>query len=1055
MTKKIILTMDSYKAIVKCFLVMLFFSTSGFAQQILKGKVTDSESNQGLPGVSVSLKGTTTGTATDIDGNFKLSVPKEKYSLIFSYIGYLNQEINLTNQSTLNVSLITDNKTLSEVVVVGYGSQDRRDVTGAVATIKNQNIKDQPVASIDQKLAGQVAGVQVSQVSGAPGSGPVIRIRGSGSLGAGDDPLYVIDGFPVTSYYSKFSNPLSTISPDDIESISILKDASSTAIYGSRGSNGVILITTKKGKLGDTNVEFSAYTGMQTIDQRNRVTMLTAEQFAQNRIDGQVQLAAIRGLPYSINNVAEAYRNPSALGKGTDWFNELTRDAPMQNYNLSITKGTENLRSAISMGYFNQQGTLLNNNFQRFTMRANIEANLNKAIIVGLNIAPSFSIRNLVEAEGHFDQGLITQAYLNSPLPTVYQADGSFTPNITSPGIFNNANPVNMLVNTKRLANNFRSLANTYMSVQIIPNLTFRTSFNADIMYDTQDNFIPSYVGSFRNPPPVPARGNNYSARTFNWLSENTLSYSKNIGEQHRLTGLLGYSVQKEVSNNFFVNGNGYADDVIQTINAALPIGVTAGTGNPTSTGVGFGSSNNVGNGNGIGSGKASLISYYGRLTYAFKDKYLFNAAVRTDGSSRFGANNRWGTFPSASVGWRISEEGFFPKNNIVSDLKLRASFGLAGNNNIGSFTALQLLGLDNYVIGSKIVTGQALNSLGNLNLGWEQSKQTDIGLDATLLKGKLNLVLEFYERYTQSMLQNIDIPASSGFLTSFTNLGNVKNRGMEISLNSRNISKGKFNWDTDFNISFNRNKVINLGNRTRIISGENNSSITVVDQPMGMFYGYKKAGGFFTSADDLAKYPRNAAQTIGSIRFEDINKDGRIDGNDQTFIGNPYADFTWGMTNRISYGNLDFSVLLNGSQGGQIFDFYKRFAYNQDGVFNVHSDILGAYKDVNNQGNGNVQSTGSALAGDSFSRSSSDAWVKDGSYMVVRNATLGYNFKPKKYVKGFRLYFSGQNLFTQTAYKGGFPEVGFNGSNSLAPGVNFGSYPVAASYTLGFNCKF
>ena len=782
--------------------------------------------------------------------------------------------------------------------------------------------------------------------------------------------------------------------------------------------------------------------------------MLTSEQFAQNRIDGAMQLAAIRNLPFNINNVAEIYRNPSALGKGTDWFKELTRDAPMQNYNLSITKGSETLRSAISIGYFNQQGTLLNNDFQRFTMRANIDANLSKAITVGLNIAPSFSIRNLVEAEGHFDQGIITQAYLNSPLPTVYQADGSFTPNVTSPGIFNNANPVNMLVNTKRLANNFRSLANVYLGIEIIPNLTFRTTFNADIMFDTQDNFIPSFVGSFRNPPPVPARGNNYSARTFNWLTENTLSYSKNL-KNHRMTGLLGYSVQKEVSNNFFVNGNGYADDVIQTIGSALPIGVTAGTGNPTSTGLGFGGSNNVGNGNGIGSGKSSLLSYYGRVTYAFKDKYLFNVAVRTDGSSKFGSQNRWGTFPSASVGWVISEEGFFPKSGVVSDLKLRASFGLAGNNNIGNFTSLQLLGLDNYVIGGKITTGQALNSLGNLNLGWEQSKQTDIGLDASLLKGKINLVLEFYERFTQSMLQNIDIPASSGFLTSFTNLGNVRNRGVEISINSRNINKGKFHWDTDFNISFNRNNVINLGNRARIISGENGSNVTVVDQPMGMFYGYKKAGGFFTSADDLTKFPRNAAQTIGSIRFQDISGDGKIDGNDLTVIGNPYADFTYGMTNRITYGDLDFSVLVNGSQGGQILDFYKRFAYNQDGVFNIHADVLEAYKDVNNQGSGNVQSTGSALAGDSFSRSSSDAWVKDGSYMVIRNATLGYNFKPKKYVKGFRLYFSGQNLLTLTGYKGGFPEVGFNGTNSLAPGVNFGSYPIAGTYTIGFNCKF
>ena len=999
--------------------------------QFISGTVTDSESGQGLPGVSIGIKNTTTGTSTDGNGNFRLSVPDEKTVLVFSYVGYLNQEVSIGNRTKVNVAMVLDTKTLSEVVVVGYGSQERKDVTGAVSTIKTQNLKDFPVTSIDQKMAGQVAGVQVSQVTGAPGSGPVIRIRGAGSLGAGDDPLYVVDGFPVTNSYNKFSNPLSTISPDDIESISILKDASATAIYGSRGSNGVVLITTKKAKSGVTNIEFSAYTGTQVIADRNRVQMMTAEQFAQNRIDGQVQLAAIKGVPYNISSVAEAYRNPAALGAGTDWFKELTRAAPMQNYNLNISKGTETLRSMISIGYFNQQGTLMNTDFQRFSVRANFDANLGKKVTVGLNIAPSFSIRHLAETEGHFNNAIITQSYLNSPLPSVYQADGTFTPSITSTGLFVNANPVNMLVNTTNNANNIRSLANVYLGLEIMPGLKFLTTFNADILFDTQDKFTPTFVGGFRNPPPTLATGSNYTARTYNWLSENTLNYSKSI-KDHRFTALVGYSVQKETNTNTTVNGNGYADDVIQTINSALVTGVTAGA----------------------GGGKASLLSYLGRATYAFKDKYLVNVAVRRDGSSKFGADNRWGTFPSASVGWRISEEKFFPQNDIVGDLKLRASYGLAGNNNIGNFTALQLLSLDNYVIGGKIVTGQAINSLGNSNLGWEQSKQTDIGLDASLFKGKLSLVLELYERFTQSMLQSVDIPASSGFTTAITNLGNVRNRGIEISLSSRNVSTKKFHWDTDFNISFNRNKVINLGNRTRIQSGDN-GSITLVDQPMGLFYGYKKAGGFFNTADDLAKYPRASVQTIGSIRFEDINGDGKIDGNDQTVIGSPYADFTWGMTNRVTYGNIDFSVLVNGSQGGQILDFYKRFTYNQDGVFNLHSDVLNSYKDVNIQGNGNVQSTGSALAGDSFSRNTSDAWVMDASYMVVRNVTLGYSFKPKKYVKGLRLYFSGQNLLTVSPYKGAFPEVGFNGNNSLAPGVNYGSYPIAATYTVGLNCKF
>jgi TonB-dependent starch-binding outer membrane protein SusC len=703
----------------------------------------------------------------------------------------------------------------------------------------------------------------------------------------------------------------------------------------------------------------------------------------------------------------------------------------MQNLNLTISKGGESVRSVISLGYFNQEGVLKNTDFKRFSLRANVDANLSKNITVGMNLSPSYSIRNIGDTDGHFNNAIVTQSYLNSPIPTVYQADGSFTPNITSAGLFNNANTVNMLVNTKNKTDNIRALANAYFAWELIPNLKFMTTFNTDFLVDLNDRFVPSTVGGFRNPPPTLATGTNYSARTYNWLSENTLTYSKELND-HRITALAGYSAQKETFTSTQVNGSGYADDYIQTINAAVATGITASA----------------------GSGKGSLLSYFGRLTYGFKGKYLVNASVRRDGSSKFGKNNRWGTFPSASFGWRISEEPFFPKTDLIDNVKLRISYGLSGNNNIGNFTSQQLLGYDNYPFNNKILSGQAITSLGNTNLGWEQSKQTDIGFDADLFKGKVNLIVELYERFTQSMLQSIDIPASSGFLSTVTNIGNVRNKGLEITLGSRNITRGQFRWETDFNVAFNRNKVINLGNKTRISSGDN-GSITEVDRPMGVFWGYKKAGGFFTSADDLAKFPRAPVQTIGSIRFVDVNNDGKIDANDQTVIGSPYADFIWGMTNRFNYGGFDASILVNGSQGNQILDFYKRFTYNQDGVFNLHKDVLNNYKDASNQGSGNVQSTGSALNGDSFSRNTSDAWVEDGSYMVVRNVTIGYNFKPKKYLNNFRLYVSGQNLMTVTNYKGSFPEVGFAGTNSLAQGVNYGAYPVAKTVLIGANVKF
>ncbi len=1019
-------TIKSFYGLLCCF---FFITTSLSAQISVSGKVVDAQ-NQPLVGASILVKGTSNGTLADTEGAFTINNVLKGSTLVVSFVGYTSQEV-IADGNTISVTL-AEGGALNELVVVGYGTQERRDVTGAVSSIKGENIRDLPVTSLDQKIAGQVAGVQVNQVTGTPGSAPVIRIRGAGSIGAGDDPLYVIDGFPMTNYYSKFSNPLSTISPDDIENITILKDASSTAIYGSRGSNGVILITTKKAKKGVSSIEFSTYTGVQSIPTNNRVYMMTSQEYAQNRILGAQQLAGIRNIPFDLNTVAADYRNPSGITNSTDWFNEISRpNAPMQNYNLSISKGGENIRSVISLGYFNQQGVLKNTDFQRFSLRANLDANLSKNITVGMNLAPSFSVRHLAETEGHFNTAIITQSYLNSPIPTVYQADGSFTPNITSAGLFNNANTVNMLVNSVNKTDNVRALANMYMAWELLPNLKFLTTFNTDFIIDLNDRFVPSTVGGFRNPPPTLATGNNYSARTYNWLSENTLTYSKDI-KDHRITALAGYSAQKETFTSTQVNGSGYADDYIQTINAAVATGVTASA----------------------GSGKGSLLSYFGRLTYGYQGKYLINASVRRDGSSKFGKDNRWGTFPSASIGWRISEEPFFPKNNLIDNVKLRLSYGLSGNNNIGNFTSQQLLGYDNYVFNNKIVPGQAINSLGNTNLGWEQSKQTDIGFDADLFKGKVNLIVELYQRFTQSMLQSIDIPASSGFLTTVTNIGNVRNKGLEITVGSRNVTKGQFRWETDFNIAFNRNTVINLGNKTRISSGDN-GSITEVNRPMGVFFGYKKAGGFFTSADDLTKYPRAAVQTIGSIRFVDINGDGKIDANDQTVIGSPYADFIFGMTNRFTFGNLDVSILVNGSKGNEILDFYKRFTYNQDGVFNLHKDVLDNYKDANNQGNGNVQSTGSALAGDSFSRNPNDGWVKDGSYLSVRNVTIGYMIKPSKYIKGVRLYFSGQNLLTVTKYRGSFPEVGIGGSNSLAQGVNYGSYPVAQTLTVGANVKF
>lgn len=990
--------------------------------RIIKGTVRDKQ-QEPLAGVSISLKeDPKVGTRTDEVGNFTLSVPVNAI-LIVSYLGFQRQEVILTDQEVVDITLQEDEATLDEVVVIGYGSQSRRNVTGAVSTVNSAAIKDLPVTSVDQKLSGQMAGVQVNQASGTPGGGMVVRVRGAGSIGAGDDPLYVVDGFPINNSYDKAQNPLSTLNPDDVESVSVLKDAASTAIYGSRGSNGVVLITTKKGKTGSSTVDFTAYTGVQVIPEARTLDMMTAEEYASWRVEHRRDLAAFNDTPFDESAIPEIYRNPAALGEGVNWMNELTRAAPMQNYNITIANGNEKTRVMASGGYFNQQGVVKNTGFERFALRTNVETNLAKNVVLGLNIAPTYTKRRLAESEGHFTSAVLTQALLTTPVSSVRLPDGSFNPMITSPDAFENSNPLNVLENTKRNSTNVRALVNTYLSWEILPGLTARSTFNVDWQDNKFDYFQPSYVGAFRNPPPQPAVGQFDSYAILNWLNENTLNYTKSWGD-HQLDALAGFTVQEERGQQNIIYGSEYPNDVVQTINAATL--VTSG-------------------------GQVQewqLLSYLARVNYVYKDKYLLSGTIRRDGSSRFGYNNRWGTFPSGSAGWRISEEEFFPESRSIDELKLRASYGVAGNNAIGNYTAIPLIAQSNYAFGGNLANGVNLSSLANMNLGWESSRQMDIGLDLSLFKGRLNFVAEYYTRNTTQMLQTIDVPISSGFNNAITNLGNVRNRGLEFTLNSVNTT-GDFKWETDFNISFNRNKVLDIGNNEQIINGvAGGTNITVVGQPMGMFYGYVSEGLFLTQ-QELDSYPHISGQVIGTVRYRDVDGNGIINANDQTIIGNPHPDFIFGMTNRFRYKNVDLSILVNGSYGAQILDQYKQFTTNLDGVFNVEREVMDRYRSPENPGAGILPTT---VSNTNLARDFRPShWVKDASYLALRNLTLGYNFKTS-FSRNIRVYASGQNMLFITPYKGGNPEVSFEGSDSLAPGVNFTAYPVPATYTLGIN---
>lgn len=995
------------------------------------GTVTSFVDGEPLPGVTVLVKGTSIGTITNVDGNYSISVPDENDILVFSFIGYVTEEIPLNGRTKVDIALTEHIQSLKEVVVVGYGNRQRADVTGAVATVSSQDIKNIPVASLDQALAGQAAGVHVQQTTGAPGGGIKIRVRGSGSIGAGDDPLYVIDGFPISDNYNHSQNPIASINPNDIESISVLKDASATSIYGSRGANGVILITTKQAKAGSNKIDFNVYSGWQSIPQKGRPDMMNAREFAEWKIEEIQDLARINGdPPPTLEDIPEDYRNPESLGEGTDWYDEALRVAQIQSYNLTLTKGSENLRSVVSAGYFNQEGVVLNTAFERFSLRANIEGDLNEKFTLGFNLAPSYTIGNLASTEGHFNEGVLTQATLMSPLPPVRQPDGSFTPSIGSAGTADNLNPINYLENYEHTIGTVRTLANLFVNYEIIPGLALRSSINIDWRNRQIDNFLPSYVGRFRNPPPQDATGVSNSNTILNWLNENTLTYDKTFNEDHRVSFLLGYTAQKEVVKTKNLSGTGFPNDDISTLNAATIIN--------GSTGI----------------AEWSLLSYLARVNYAYKDKYLLTATVRRDGSSRFGAKNRWGTFPSASIGWRVSEENFMDNISLISELKLRGSYGYSGNNSIGNYTHIPGVTADDYVFGGLLANGVQLNSLANEVLGWELSEQMDLGVDLGLFSGRVYLIADYYVRHTKDMLLSIPVLQSSGFSNAISNVGEIRNHGFEFSLNTENLVN-EFKWNTNFNITFNRNKVLALRDDGEPLTSS--THITAVGEPMGQFYGYI-VDGIFQTPDEVAAGPTQAALSMpGTYKLRDFTGDNIITVDDKTAIGDPQPDFIFGLTNRFSYKNFDLSIFINGAQGGKILKYNQRFLWNGSGLFNVPVELKDRWRSPENPGNGIIPTT----QGHNGARTQvTSRMVEDASYLYVRNVNLGYNFPAKLlngtgFIKNARVYVSGQNLLLFTEYSGGNPEINTNGSNSLAPGVDYTGYPIPRTVTIGANITF
>lgn len=936
-------------------------SFNSFAQNVnLTGTVKDTD-REPLIGVTIQIRGTTVGTVTDIDGNFFIPNVPSNATLEVTYVGMKPQRIELGGRTNINIVLEADTELLDEVVVIAYGTQKARSVTGAMSRLNTDEIADMPVSNITQKIQGKFAGVQILHNSGEPNGNLSIRIRGQASINAGNSPLVVIDGFPSTT-------GLENLAPDEIESISILKDAASTTLYGSRAANGVILVQTKQGRSGKTEITFNANYGIQSVSSRGMPDVMNAQEFAQFKKEYYEDAQKYEG---STTPVPNQYANPSSVQNGTDWYKILLRTAHSQNYNLGLQTGTDRVRSAVNLNYNNTEGTIINSYANRFSVRANNEFIASERIKFGLNLSASYFDRNIQEGLG-IDRQIIGSAFLMDPALKYINDDGTYPISYSPPGMFGNANYYLVLRDRKNPAKTIRGTVNTYAQINLLEGLDYRISANSDMGNWSRERWVPSHVsGGMFSAPPNPAYGNYNTHNYSNWLLENTLTYNKTFNEKHDLDVLLGYTTQKATGVSSNINASDFPSDEIGFFDAAQ-------------TKVGSG-----------GKSSWSMISWLSRINYEFDNRYILSLAVRRDGSSRFGANARWANFPSFSAGWVASEEEFLKNVNNLSFLKLRVSWGKVGNNNIGDYTSIATVNTNNYVLDGAIVPGRQLGNIGNSDLTWETTKSWNIGMDLSLYKDRVFFMYDYYNKVTNGLLYQIDIPYSSGFSNIQSNIGEFKFWGHEFTLQTKNLT-GEFKWSTDYNMSFDRNKASKLGTNDSPIGGYNNQvdyNRTSVGKPLGMFFGYVYDGVYMTQSE-YDSQPKHATSTVGTVRMKDVNGDKVINVDDKTYIGNPNPDFLYGITNSFNWKQFDASIVIAGSVGNDILDATYEWTENIDAVFNVRKEVAERWRSEDNPGKGNIPRT---LTGTTeLFRFTNSRWVFDGSYLMVKNITLGYNIPIK-----------------------------------------------------------
>jgi TonB-linked SusC/RagA family outer membrane protein len=993
--------------------LMSFWIYPAMSQQVqVTGTVVD-ETQLPLPGANVLIKGTTTGTVTDVDGKFSINVKDNNATLVISYLGYVSQEFEIGSQTKFNVTLDPNLDDLEEVVVVGYGTQRKIETTGAIASIKSDELTQTPVANVAQGLQGRVAGVQVVQNSSAPGGNVSVRVRGTNSIRGSSEPLYIIDGVQISNGGGVNDlSPLSTINPNDIESVEILKDASSTAIYGARGANGVVIVTTKRGKAGRTVVTYDGYYGVQ--NRGKQLDVLNASQFAELEND-----------VYNRN----VFDNPAAEGVGTNWQDIIFREAPIQSHQLSVMGGSEKTQFALSGNYFDQEGIVINSDFKRYSLRLNLDHKISDRVKIGTSLLGSQNINNSIPTGStSLDGPAITSSLVGSALgapPTLkpYDENGDFWPfaDQVSGGYREVVNPLGLAAITNKTASQ-RILSNLYAEFQLAEGLTYRASFNAVLQNDLNDYYSPLYIIAEGDRNSNSGTGRKINRDQSTLLHESILSYSKKLGESNSLKFTGVFSTQSDQLKVNQINASGFPNDA--TLNEALQVAqnVTASSSRQSER----------------------LDSYMGRVNYGFKDKLFFDLTARVDGSSKFGLNNKYGFFPAVSGAWRISEEKFLNDVDFISDLKLRGSFGLTGNSGaISPYQSLATVGPgSSYNFGNAYFTGLAPTGIANPDLKWERSTQINVGFDLSFLEDRFNLVADYYQKRTEDLLYSKILPISSGYGTIIGNFAELQNKGLELALSAVVIDRD-FRWNLSGNISFNRNEVLSLDGD---VDEEfvNSYSVVSVGQPLGVFKTYVFDGIYQTGEEIL---PGSGSRT-GGTKVKDVNGDGSITNADQVITGNPNPDFVFGISNSMSYKGLDFNFFISGSVGNDLYNVSRYTLENPLGQRNVLAGLADRWSPTNPS-----QEYVSGFQGGRLPIS--DRFLEDGSFVRLKNVSLGYTFGKIKGFQKARIYISGNNLFTVTDYTGYDPEVNSYGGSNTAIGIDNLVYPVAKSFLAGIQLSF